>query len=1125
MTTDHYTIQQYSFDLGFGEKSKVHVLQNLFSKVFYEQAMPVMETTFKQVIPVDRLVQWDRVEVNIGPLPFESVEKDFAVKFKEALEKELRLLLALQPETTMQTHTTEIGFLAGAGISLLEYFLMTGSLPWWASQQTTSDPVRVMDQLLQQAASSLRQLLLRAGRYDYVRRRLVYQFPESTVRAVINIFQPEEAVFIFSYHHDIVRVQQQQKIVKSETREVERAAWIFILDYLLKEHGNYFNRKAFVRYTLRQMALHFNLPYRQMLGLFAAALPKNEPVAQPVDPLPWIIRELAHEQEKETDTPAQLQQHLDVIRYYLLFGSLPAWALHIDRKGLVQLIEQTMGQVPASVKTLIAALASHTLVRERMAELLDDVVMHKVIRLEEPAEADFIFRYVAHLQVQQHKRSLVKTESAEFRRSVWQFILAYLYTEKGSVFNSRMFLKSHIQHMAQHYSMAYGQMLLFMVQSMGEEMQAADDSSLFHLLATLLQDYQQEQKGTLADAGVGHRFINTLQERDQEENNAGRAIVLRDLLIYWLSHDHFPWWDTKHSHRSPESLWTELVQAAPQYAQWLLQFAGEQDARARRLVYHLRVEMILPVFRSMDHAGRLIQAYTDLITVFELAMPGQIRNSQAVQAELLLLTWQSWRSGYYTSLNARSLITKSIAWLTGKMGVSANSLIQAVIHTIDQSGETSIPFAFREALHTVQGEMTTYNQLYVDGYLPEIEMGVAEAIEAGHKSSKDMLDAIIRHITEEPVKQWLRTSLQSVAITHFIVQHYQAEKVFFFIEQLYPHQAKEAIPFLQAVEKLLLIFITDTLQRDRLQLLLREFSLNYLATGRSIQDHAEFFAGWIRFITFTQPALLVSLHITLNNNRNVIQGMTADHFPFLKTLQHQVETHGMQQKKQPGLQEVLQASWLQVFEQLTGLDPVKQAKEELDRITRELAIKKQQAAEEQQQELKKRLNADNAKLYIQNAGLVLLHPLLNTLFTRLQLMEKNIFSTEAAQHRAVHLLQFLVYGQEQFPEHTLSLNKLLCGMALEDPLPVDILLTTHEKKVGEELLRVVLQRWEKLNNTSIEGLRVSFLQREGALISTPEHWTLRVEQRGIDVLLPFLPWSFGMIKAPWMKKTLFVEWT
>jgi hypothetical protein len=166
---------------------------------------------------------------------------------------------------------------------------------------------------------------------------------------------------------------------------------------------------------------------------------------------------------------------------------------------------------------------------------------------------------------------------------------------------------------------------------------------------------------------------------------------------------------------------------------------------------------------------------------------------------------------------------------------------------------------------------------------------------------------------------------------------------------------------------------------------------------------------------------------------------------------------------------------------------------------------------------------NNATIKIDNAGLVLLHPFLDHYFTQLGLIEKGTFINTDAQHRAVHLLQYL-NGTEGAPEHALALNKTLCGLSVIDAVPAGISVTELEKQLSQELLRAVTQRWDKLNNTGIPAFQASFLQREGMIRFEQDSVHLRVVQRGYDVLLQTIPWSFSTIKTPWMHKPLYVEW-
>ncbi|NCG26197.1 MAG: hypothetical protein GWP42_01465, partial [Verrucomicrobiales bacterium] len=57
------------------------------------------------------------------------------------------------------------------------------------------------------------------------------------------------------------------------------------------------------------------------------------------------------------------------------------------------------------------------------------------------------------------------------------------------------------------------------------------------------------------------------------------------------------------------------------------------------------------------------------------------------------------------------------------------------------------------------------------------------------------------------------------------------------------------------------------------------------------------------------------------------------------------------------------------------------------------------------------------------------------------------------------------------------------------------------------------------------ALREGFLLRDARLLELEESWQLKVEGKTLDILMDGMPWSFGIIKLPWMDKRLIVEWT
>ena len=170
--------------------------------------------------------------------------------------------------------------------------------------------------------------------------------------------------------------------------------------------------------------------------------------------------------------------------------------------------------------------------------------------------------------------------------------------------------------------------------------------------------------------------------------------------------------------------------------------------------------------------------------------------------------------------------------------------------------------------------------------------------------------------------------------------------------------------------------------------------------------------------------------------------------------------------------------------------------------------------------------ADPDELAVDDGGLVILWPFLDTLLSRLELMdpEQKVFLGEEARNQAIALLSFLVEGDPEPPEWRLPLAKVLAGLSplapwrLEEPLEPEMLAE------GERLLEAVIAHAGLAEKLRPEDLRNLVLRRPAVLSSRTGAWLLRVERRAEDALLERLPWGWSWIRLPWMEHPLQVEW-
>lgn len=170
------------------------------------------------------------------------------------------------------------------------------------------------------------------------------------------------------------------------------------------------------------------------------------------------------------------------------------------------------------------------------------------------------------------------------------------------------------------------------------------------------------------------------------------------------------------------------------------------------------------------------------------------------------------------------------------------------------------------------------------------------------------------------------------------------------------------------------------------------------------------------------------------------------------------------------------------------------------------------------------LNTPTESMTIYNAGIVLLNMYIPMLFERLELVKGELFISNMHQQDAVHYVQYLVTGVSQTEESLLILNKVLCGYPIQNPIKSGIEISNDDKILIDGLINAAISYWPAIGESSVDGFRGNWLVRDGILKEEVERWVLSVEKRAYDILMLKSPFSFSVIKFPWMEKPLHVTW-
>lgn len=1135
MESHQYSIQQLKLDVDFFSKERAYELQNKLSGLYHQQIHSTLYDFFHRTLPENLLIRKDSLVVDLGSMRYEQLENELPKRLTAALEELFAPLLSKESTAvqwigqgfeSLSPHTGDL--------SLMEFYLLKGAFPWQASADHSLTWKNILDRLYTNNRSSLANLLQLLGKQLEVRKRLAFQSSEEEIKKVIITIIPAEANAILAYKKKITEIQQDQQIIKTNAVDFGSAVSFFILTYLLLEQGSLFSQKIFIKSVLAQMAAHYNVSYRSVLSVLYESLIVIRYKTGTAGTLFTLIDELEGERSTanrtrytgatgvEVPDMLMLTEKISLLQYYLYNGTLPAWSdsFSLSKEDLAAHLKEVIRAIPDTVREMIFSLITTAgPVIERIRAILPVSEFMAFTRFLWPAEADFLLQAAEKtdspdLQAQlQLFNSLSKT--ATLNGTETAEVITGSHPALTSLPKTDHHPETHYGNLSAilNYFLEYGVMpwwakeisnyppetLLnnIYIQSAHEALQILKraglrqgskqrflwqfSEDLIYAIFSTLPDWQK----AISAIETGIELIESAPVLSRITQTALKYIILDAIWSSYMEQE-FNTFDEDHFKFS-------IAQS--------LSLRTDNFQRDELTGTHEKV-----IFGNLD---ALILQQTDKKAPLAI----EDRQQEVISLLEYYLTWNRLPNSLST-LSRGELDNRLTEMLLLLYHENREALKRIMLS--EKHSPVSRMHVHRLFLPDYKGGDHKQLSLLLDEYIEQDalqylhEMSAAGNI-AEDKELRPALDRFLEKAKQGETGEQLSLLLKSAPLTKYIALHYGEETMQWLIEK----QSGNDQAFRQQSEmmrNLFLDLIVDIYDKQRLRILLNEATLFYLygqAQPKNINGYIHAVFRYLARSVYTPPKLFSILLHKIETDTY----LASAHKEVVVSIRHELIDQLKIQDRELTMKRKMESEELKNREAAAKAMEEKIAAEQLRQKQKEQANKKTE-----------RVLEKGNKLYISNAGLILLHPFLGTYFTRLHLMDKGQFLTPDARARAVHLLQYLVRSSTSNPEHELVLNKILCNYPLHEPLPLEIIITQEEIDMSLGLLEAAIQHSGKLSNSSVEGFRASFLQRDGIITETEQEWTLRIDQRGYDLLLQTLPWSFGMIRFQWMDKPMIVEW-
>jgi len=1309
MSASHHIIRRYTFDVQFSAKAKAIALQDSLSSLFRRRLTADMDELLQQLLPEDMVAVLDTLELDLGTVLYKDMETQLPLKLLEALENALSSILRTGTPGSQHHLSGKVMVKSGSErlCELLEYYLLSGAMPWWASAAEREQPDQAIFQLAANAPALLAALIRKLGQVQYVRKRIAWQFSIAAIQQIINVLEPAEAKFILEYSREVLHIQQRQQVLQTESKALERAVWLFVLTYLLTDGGSNFDRKEFVRSHLTQMAHHFNVEYDALLQLFYDALVFYRQEIQAATIGGFIkalysethpagsIRSRTFSSRKQDE---QATAPVNILRYYLQFGSFPWWAAHTSLTMLYEALLLSARQSPAQLKEMLTLSLQQELAWKRWTTLFEpaqrtavimqlndnwllqaneqffdrpsarmagmvpgmassedpahillrDVILYRLLYGSIPwwgktyahfsvhsllqqlmeqsvTELVMVFKYAGTLSYTM-ERFLSGITSEQFftiarasgltdmardayeqvytlLQSVHRYVISGVKTsvlqqqvmkafwrvwaEAGyEHFSTAGFTEEAVRYWAEVTGITPGSLVVLMKSALPAII--AEEEGGYQWLINQLQQLitvWQTEGAALYHAFVSGRAPEASQDPHPlihfiRNNGAPATAEEKELsgstITVWLRHflEEGALPPQAGSFSTNETIWLSTRMLEWLYINYKEKLADIKAVMQRLPLMLNRVYSLWQVSTTLAPVRELLMSWMEYVLAppeagTMVVMDGlwqelpQQQGSPVREQRSTLPAAVSRLLHRFSQYDAITSATEKQEWLEQAIGLLTYFLAHKRLpdHLYGVEGATVQALLKQSVILLFREKPTVLNAMFGDGkgllaarmeiyqvFTPPTgglqENSIRQSLEAyAIEDSLLMLQETVAPSLKSAVssfrdavrfyKQQGRQERQSFhkrifqypVLVQYAAQQLDDDTFLEMMEDIEIGWGHPAAAALRELQRLFDRIINDSGEREKLRVLFRQFHIMLLTGQFTLPNATAYASRFLEFVmnngagiarNFIEQLVEVdekTIISSYNHLRNILPALQQSAVKYARSHLHMDNIRSRMYEKDIQLLSPRQ-------EPGSRLPAVKQPLAAENGNKHELPA----PAEQANKEYEKLKMPEPDTVYVGNAGLVLLYPFLTFAFQRLGYVVAGQFTSPEAQIRAIHFLQYTVNLKEEHAEHELVLNKVLCNFPLEEPLPAELILKDEEKQLSQEMLQVVLQQWDRMKHTSVEGFREAFLKRDGALWETEEAWYMRVEQRGYDMILQTLPWSFGMLKTSWMDKMLYTEW-
>lgn len=406
MAANLHTIQKQSFEVDFPSEDKVYDFQERFSRLVKDKIARIIETTFDKVSSAENILRISRLEIDLGTIDYNNLERDITFKL------ERQLLQALERKiTSIKEHPVkgqdEIISTQRSLVEVFAFYLQTGMLPWWGRyvREHNISIEQVLELLLQHDPENTVKETLVHLPVKSARERFVKQFKDDLLLQFIKVIYPGKERIVQDSLKAITSVFTSIKAVAPQVSGIpaREIFWHYVIEnFVIAAQLTQITEKKFnddlTDYIIKHPEVNANELRRQ---IFTVRLRQDAQDSVVEKTLKRVLRKVASVQPEK---------------------------------------EKIEAIAPEDVKEWISKWYSK----------ISKEQFYAFLRRENTTNAPFIIQFIENTVRLFRARGLPGARSPRFVNVIYGIIVNYLYVEKKRTFTKSEFLSFASLKLAEH---------------------------------------------------------------------------------------------------------------------------------------------------------------------------------------------------------------------------------------------------------------------------------------------------------------------------------------------------------------------------------------------------------------------------------------------------------------------------------------------------------------------------------------------------------------------------------------------------------------------------------------------------------------------------------------------------